>query len=396
MKNIAILGGSFNPIHIGHLIIGESVYATMAYDKILYMPSGKPPHKTDTTMINKNYRLKMCQLAVRNNPHFEVSDYECKKNTYSYTVDTIRELKEKNPDTNYSLIIGADTLMSILTWKKSALLFTYCEFIVVNRPGFNQSDLQRQIAMLSNRYGAKIKVMHIPNLEISSTQIRKNIAANTSIKYLVPKHVEIFIHAHGLYSDTCHLSETLIDYYKGKLKKNLSEERFYHSVRVMETSIQLAKKYNLNIRQAGLAGLLHDCAKQLSNDQKLEICKQYHITLTKEQKKDLDLIHAKLGAVIARSKYRIYDKEILSAIEFHTTGKSNMTDIEKVVYIADFIEPERSKAENLKEVRSIVEHSLDDALLNILEHTLDYLEDKDRHIDPESKRAFNYYKQFHK
>lgn len=178
-----------------------------------------------------------------------------------------------------------------------------------------------------------------------------------------------------------------------KLKKYIDEMRFQHTLGVMYTAASLAMCYGVDIERAQVAGLLHDCAKCIPNDKKLRICRQHNISVSEVEKKSPYLLHARLGAYIAKEKYGIEDQEILNAIEYHTTGKPAMTMLEKIIFIADYIEPMRSKASNLEEIRHMAFHDIDRAVYKTLGDTLFYLEQEKSSLDNHTVVAYNYYKQ---
>ena len=182
---------------------------------------------------------------------------------------------------------------------------------------------------------------------------------------------------------------------KAKLIKDLDDDRYQHTIGVMYTCASLAMAYGCDIERAQCAGLLHDCAKCISNKKKLKMCEDNGIALTQIEKDHPYLIHAKLGAYIAREKYGVTDPEILSAIQYHTTGKPQMSLLEKIVYIADFIEPLRNKAPGLFEIRRLAFQDLDECMYAILHSTLDYLGDNPQDVDMTSLKAYNYYMAIH-
>ena len=354
------------------------------------MPTGKPPHKEEVDVIDPVHRYNMCRLAIKDNQHFSISDLELNRSGNTYTVDTIEELLKEDPDSRYSLIIGADSLMNLLKWKEPKRLFEICHFIVANRAGYGQEICQTQMDYLKENYNAKFTLIDFPNINISSSEIRGRIMKDLSIKYLVPKDVEEYIFDHNLYDLELECIDDL-DQIETKLKKKLSTKRFLHSIGVRDTAIELAKIHCSDVKKATIAGLLHDCAKNYSHDKKLKLSKRYGIKLTKEEKKNPDLIHAKLGAYIAKYKYGVKDQEVLNAIECHTTGKPNMTLLEKIIFIADYIEPGRNKAPNLDKIRSLVKANLDDALVQILEDTVEHLTYKSKATDPRTKETLKHY-----
>lgn len=180
-----------------------------------------------------------------------------------------------------------------------------------------------------------------------------------------------------------------------KLKKYLDKNRFLHTQGVMYTCAALAMVYDMDIEKAQVAGLLHDCAKCIPNDKKLSMCKKNHIPISDFEIKNPFLLHAKLGAYLASKKYHVTDEIILSAITYHTTGRPMMRPLEKIVFIADYMEPNRNKAPNLAEIRKMAFKDLDECIYMILRDTLLYLKANPKDIDTTTEDAFTYYKQIH-
>ncbi|MDO4343482.1 MAG: bis(5'-nucleosyl)-tetraphosphatase (symmetrical) YqeK [Eubacteriales bacterium] len=180
---------------------------------------------------------------------------------------------------------------------------------------------------------------------------------------------------------------------KKTLKKYLDENRYEHTQGVMYTSAALAMRYGADIEKAEVAGLLHDCAKCIPDAKKVKLCLKNQILMTETEQKNPFLLHAKVGAYIARAKYGVEDEEILSAIACHTTGKPDMSLLDKIVYIADYIEPMRSKAPNLADVRKLAFEDIDVTLFKILSDTLAYLRNSPKNLDSMTMRAYEYYKQ---
>ena len=188
------------------------------------------------------------------------------------------------------------------------------------------------------------------------------------------------------------------EYYKKlrkKVKDVMTKSRYEHTLGVEFTAASLAMRYGIDIDKAEIAGLLHDCAKCIDDEDKLDDCKKYKIELTDVEKKNPFLIHSKLGAVYANKLYGIDDEEIISAIRFHTTGKPDMTMLEKIIFIADYIEPGRDKAPNLQEIRKMSFVDIDEAMYMILKDTLDYLEKGEGEKDELTKETFLFYKNIH-
>ena len=177
-----------------------------------------------------------------------------------------------------------------------------------------------------------------------------------------------------------------------QLAKNLDVKRYEHTLGVAYTAAALAMRYGENIYDAELAGLLHDCAKCIDNEKKIQICEKHQIEISDSERKNPFLLHAKVGGYIANKKYDVKDSNILNAVIYHTTGRPEMSILEKIIYIADYIEPGRNTAPNLATIRSLVFQDLDKALLQILEDTLTYLQKTDKEIDPMTQKTYEYYK----
>ena len=189
------------------------------------------------------------------------------------------------------------------------------------------------------------------------------------------------------------MSQLKIDKMKKKVQNHLDKMRYEHTLGVMYTAGALAMRYQVDLEKALVAGLLHDCAKCLSTDKKLKLCEKYHLTVSESERKNPGLLHAKLGAYIAEKKYDIEDKEIVDAIAYHTTGRPGMTLLGKIVYIADYIEPNRNEAPNLDEVRRLAFVDIDECLYVVLKDSLAYLKTRNEVIDPMTEETYFYYKE---
>ncbi len=177
-----------------------------------------------------------------------------------------------------------------------------------------------------------------------------------------------------------------------QMKEELSEDRFEHTLGVMYTAESLAMRYGVDMTKAAVAGLLHDCAKCIPNSQKIKMCKKQDIEISEMEEKNPSLLHAKLGAYMAEKLYDVHDPEILSAIKWHTTGKPDMSMLDIIIYMADYIEPNRDKAPNLKQIRKLCFENIEEALYQVLEGTLEYLSDRPDMIDPMTKISYDFYK----
>lgn len=178
-----------------------------------------------------------------------------------------------------------------------------------------------------------------------------------------------------------------------KLQSALSLEKYIHTMGTAQTAVKLAQKYGVDEHKAKIAALLHDCAKNYPNDMKLRLCKEYHVPLEDCMLESLDLAHPFLGAEVARREYKVEDEEILNAVRYHTTGRKNMTTLEKIVFIADYIEPNRKPFDTLEEARKLANEDLDTTMAFILKDTIKHIKKKKRALHPLSVEAYEYYKE---
>lgn len=199
MAKIGILGGTFNPIHFGHLLLGETAYEQFQLDKVLVIPTKDPDYRVISSNISKEHRTHMIQMSIDDNPHFEYSDIELRRKGHTYTIDTLKELKEASPKDDFYFIMGADSLYQFHTWKNPQSILEYATILVAARDGAGYGSIESQIAYLTERFGGNIYAIHSFALEISSHNIRKRIRNHASIRYLLPANVARYIEEQGLY-----------------------------------------------------------------------------------------------------------------------------------------------------------------------------------------------------
>ena len=300
----------------------------------------------------------MTVLACANNPHFYVSRIEMDRPGVSYTVDTLRLLKEMTTAKIF-FIVGADEMLQISAWKDANLLPDLCRWVTVTRPGYNID-----------------KALEIPGLDISGTELRNRAEVGKSIKYLVPPRVERYVYDLNLYRKNGRCDEKI----HHTVAAQMSDERYKHTLGVMETSILLAARYDVNLNKAYLAALLHDYAKELKEDEKRAMCKELGITIDPVQDQYINLTHGQLSAELSKREFNIDDPEILNAIRYHTTGRAGMGTLDMVVKIADNIEPNRTYYPTLKQIRLLSEVSLKEACIAAIKWDIEYTEGKGRTI----------------
>lgn len=388
MRKIGINGGTFDPIHIGHIKSAENVFIALDLDEVVFIPTGNPPHKVSNLVTDETHRFEMVKLAIEGNDKFKVSNIEVNRKGYSYTIDTLKELKkqyeEKYGDVKFYYIIGTDVLAEIQSWKDSKEVFKICEFAVLKRPGYAYSDAKIKAV----QSGALIHEIYSEEIDISSTEIRDKVKRGESIEKYVPQKVYEYILNNGLYKENKILGFENI---KEDIKKRLSEKRFTHSLGVMDECIRLGKIYGADIEKCRLAGLLHDCAKEMSVEQ----YKWMGINV-EPTKQDLingynrNILHAKAGRIVAEQRYGIIDEEVLNAIEYHVTGRPGMELLEQIVFLADYTEINRS-GEVFDRVREAVDKGLIYGLVEALDSTIIHVLNKRLILGTETVLTRNYY-----
>lgn len=388
-KKIGILGGTFDPFHQGHWMLAKTAYEQFALDEVWIMPNANPPHKQELEQTDFEIRCHMIGLAIRNVPYMKLCRTEHVAQTVHYTYETLRNFSQTYPEYDFYFIIGADSLKDFPTWKKPKTILMLCTLLVACRDEAGIEELKKQIAAMKQQLGGSYEILNSPKVAASSSEIRKLCAEGTDISAYVGKEISAYIQREGLYQRSKYDLEALQD----KMKAALSPDRFAHTLGVMYTAESLALCYGADPKKAAVAGLLHDCAKCIPNAEKLRLCKKYGIEISEAELKNPSLLHAKLGAFLAKEWYGIEDAEILSAIRWHTTGKPEMSLLETIIYMADYIEPHRKKAPNLKELRRLSFENLEEALYLVLEGTLHYLKDSPETVDPMTRECYEFYKQ---
>lgn len=396
IRKLAIMGGTFDPIHMGHLVTAEEVRHEFQVDEVLFVPTGHPPHKSNINMTTCEHRYLMTVLATAANPYFKVSRIEIEREGVTYTIDTIKELKRiYGNEVQLYFITGADAVHKILSWKESRELLQICDFVAVTRPGYNKEELIEQIEELNKQYKTNIHFLEVPALAISSSDIRRRLNAMKPIKYLVPQEVENYIKKHELYNYQIRLTDKEKEEMYQYVASKLSPKRYAHTRGVVEMALEYAKLNGLDYDETFIAALFHDIAKELSSEESLALCEKYHIELDEYERKHIYLAHGKVGAAILERDWGISKPSILNGIKYHTLGRLNMTDLEKVIYLADMTEEGRSSYKGKEEIKRLAQYNLDRAMYKALTSSYNYVTNiLKQEVHPIINELIAYYKQF--
>ncbi len=379
---MGIMGGTLDPVHNGHLEIAQAVKEACHLEGILLLPAGDPPHKQRET--DRFGRLAMAKLAAQSQPGMVVSDMEIMREGTTFTVDTLSHLRESQPDVEWVYIIGADTVKVLHSWRNFAKVATLCEFAAVGRPGFEAMAMQEHAQRLRQDYGAKIHLLDVCGPDISSTDVRNAVAEGKTIAHLVPESVESYIREKGLYLCGMPVHEV-----EQKLQDTLKSGRYQHTLGVAQTAKRLAKQYGVDPMRAYLAGLLHDCAKWMDYPAMVDLVRGRVADVTEDELNNEPVLHAPAGMLVAQRDYGVRDPEILSAIRRHTVGSGGMTALEKLIYTADFVEPNRKPFPGLEQARALAETDLNAATRKCAQLTRDHVLSQGGTPDPRSQQIID-------
>lgn len=377
---IGIMGGTLDPVHNGHICLAEAARNLLKLDRVMLLPAGDPPHKTRPTL--KSDRLEMARLAAREYDWLFPCSIEVERTGTTYTVDTLRELCSKNPSVQWFYIIGEDTLELLDTWKNFEKVARMCVFVVFGRA--DTAANPEKVHFLQEKYQAKFEVLPFNGPDISSTEIRGQIAAGEDASDLLPTSVYNYISDHGLYMSNCSREEIL-----AVLQKELKPSRYKHTLGVAETAKRLAERCGVSPAKAEIAALLHDCAKYMPLEEMRTLVRNNVPDVDDAELETVNVLHAPAGAVYAAQRFGVKDSQILSAIRKHTLGDSQMSTLDALIYTADFIEPNRSDFPGLDEARRLAEEDIFAATHKCAELTNAYLERQGKRPHPRSLAMMN-------
>lgn len=370
---IGVYGGTFDPIHNGHITIAKAVKQELRLDTVKFIVAADPPHKSDASRTPAELRFLMAKSVLKKHHGLFASDIEIKRGGVSYTVDTLEEIKRIEPNAQIFFIMGADMLASFESWYRPERIAELADIAVVQRSG-QEADLQALKVLIQSKYACKVRICSCCGPEISSTDIRSRVYNAKPINELVPSQVEALITEKLLYQP-----EYIIDT-ANKLSAEIDESRYKHSLYTARESIMLAAKFDLDTVKARLCGMLHDCAK-LKGDALEKCIEKYGFVLNEDECENPYMIHSRLGAIVAKEGYGITDDEILKAISIHTLGSADMTAFDEVVFLADKLEPSRDYR-RIEPIRAVAYEDLDAGVAAVIKNNIAYNESRGKPIHP--------------
>ncbi len=376
-ERIGIMGGTFDPIHQGHIRMAQCALDSMELDRVLMLPSGSPPHKEGIAPAEDRYRMVCAACAGFDG--LEPCREEIDRSGVIYTVDTLSILQEKYPRADWFYLIGADTLMELHNWRRCETVLSLCTFLVFPRSWtYTPQQLTEERKRLT-ALGGRFIFLDMDVIDVSSTAARQAIRDGENLPGL-PIQVREYARTAGLYGAPLRIPEG--PKWLEMLFDDLSVKRFSHTLAVADTARHLALLHGQDAAKAEVAGLLHDCAKCLPLKVMQRIALENHLTEDESILESAALLHSVVGAHLARTKYGCKDEEILNAILSHTTGQPGMSPMAMAVWLADTIEPTRAPYPLLDKVRMLAGLSLQKAMIASLEGTLQHVRKKGYTVHP--------------
>ena len=386
MARIGIYGGAFNPPHTGHIRAAEYAVQALNLDKLLLIPSCTSPHKPlPAGSAEPAQRLAMTKLWAREK--MEVCDLELSRGGTSYTYETVEQLKLRYPDDELILFMGTDMFLSFHTWKEPERILACVSLAVFYRGDKNEKNM---IAAKQQEYldkGHRVYLVENPVTEISSTQLRRMLVFRCAAPFLDEKVLR-YIEENGLYETSRDFKNLPMEELEQVVINLLNPNRVKHVLGCRDTAAELAKVWDADVTDAARAGLLHDITKALDGPLQLTLCAEYGKVLDEFSENNPKTLHALTGSLVAE---RIFgeNEAVVKAIESHTTGKPAMNTLEKIIYVADYMEPNRDFP-GVETLRQLAYTDLDGALKLGLEMTLAMLREQKRQISPASSQALAY------
>lgn len=382
---IGIFGGSFNPPHKGHIQAAEKTVEVLGLDKLLVIPAGEPPHKEmpkDTPCGQE--RLIMVNAAFSHIACAQVSDYEIQRKGKSYTITTLEHIKSIFPEDELYLMMGTDMFMTLDKWYCGSDILKIAVPAVFARSGDDEAVISGKAREYLEKYNINSRIVDVDVNEIASTDIRE-LLKNRQGSALLDDEVYSIIIKHRFYDSKPELS-----WLRAKSYALHKAKRIPHVIGCEEEAAKLAERWGYDVDSAREAGILHDITKKQELREQLLLCEKYGILNDNLECKSEKLLHSKTGAALSRDLFGVAD-DVYSAIRWHTTGKANMSLLEKIVYLADYVEPNRS-FDGVEKLRKLCYEDIDAAMELGLKMSIEELEELGSPIHPKTVEAYNYYR----
>lgn len=388
MERIGIYGGTFNPPHIGHVRGAAFAREALGLTKLLVVPAGIAPHKAmPPDSPTPEQRWAMAKLAAGEIPGGEASNLEIFRGETAYTWQTVAALRREHPEAKLYFLLGEDMFLTFLNWRCPERILENAALAVLCRGERDEKTALEKQARAVEAMGGEVVLLKNPVTEISSTDLRRMLAFRCAGPFL-PEHVGAYIETNGLYAVGKDLRGLPEEALERTVVSLLKPSRVAHVRGCRDAAVKLARRWGANERDAARAALLHDVTKALPGTLQLTLCREYGIVLDKFSGLNPKTLHALTGSLVAE---RIFGENaaVVSAIASHTTGKADMDLLEKIIYVADYMEPNRDFP-GVERLRELADTDITKALRLGLEMTLDMLKKQGREISPGSAAAIRY------
>ena len=385
MERIGIYGGTFNPPHIGHIQAAKQAVRALGLTKLLVIPDRIAPHKDmPDNSAAPEQRLDMLRIALEGCEAIEVSPIELNREGKSYTFETILQLKQQYPQAELVLLMGTDMFLSFQTWKNPEIILENASLGIFYRGEKGEKAAIEAKKAEMEQQGARIRLVQNDIINISSTQMRRLLAFRCAGEML-PEGVLDYIREHYLYDTRAAWKNLPMEELERIVISLLNPNRVAHVLGCRDTAVELAKHWGADVTDAARAGILHDITKAIDGPLQLTLCEAYGKILSDFSRRYPKTLHALTGSLVAE---RIFgeNKAVVDAIECHTTGKADMNLLEKIIYVADYMEPNRNFP-GVEELRRLAFTDMDAALKLGLEMTLEHLKRQGSEVSPESREA---------
>lgn len=388
MKRIGIFGGAFNPPHIGHIQAAAQAASLLGLSKVLLIPAGQVPGKPLPDGTPEPWqRLELLRRCVGEYPNFEVLDLELTREGSSYTWDTLKTLRGKYLKEELVLMLGADAFLRFPHWKNAKSIWKEASIAVLCRGDKAERAAAAKEKKALEAKGAKVTLVENDAVSVSSTQLRRLLAFGCGWEFL-PAHGAEYIREEGLYYTAANWKNLPMDRLEEVVLSLLNPNRVKHVLGCRDTAVALARRWGADETDAARAGLLHDITKALDGPLQLTLCRTYGKILDEFSQKYPKTLHALTGSLVAE---RIFgeNKAVVSAICHHTTGCAEMNLLDTIIYVADYIEPNRDFP-GVERLRRLADRNLREALKLGLEMTLDHLKDQGSEVSSQTRETLRW------
>ena len=385
MERIGIYGGTFNPPHLGHIQAAKAAVQALDLTRLLLIPDNIAPHKElPPGSPAPEQRLEMLRLATQDAPELEVSDLELRREGVSYTFETVLALSEQYPEAQLFLLMGTDMFVSFDTWKNTDIILSHAALGVLCRGDKGEQEAIAEKAAQLSAGGARVELVNNPVLAISSTQLRRLIAFGCGDPFL-SEPVADYIRQHGLYDSGANWKSLPMEQLEPIVVRLLNPNRVRHVLGCRDTAVELARRWGADETDAARAGMLHDITKALDGPLQLTVCQEYGKILDAFSRKYPKTLHALTGSLVAE---RIFGEnpQVVEAIRNHTTGRAEMGLLETIIYVADYMEPNRDFP-GVEKLRELAFSDIYAALKLGLRMTLDHLARQGSEVSPETRQT---------